>query len=190
MKHILVADVMTRDPVTIKSDSNLRDCAKLMIRKKVGSVLITEKKKLLGFISTEDLLWVIVKKPNQDLSKIKAIEISPKKIETINPFATLDDAIKRMKKSKFERLPVVQNGELVGIITIKDILNFNPKIYPELEEFSQIKEESKKLQRINEAKNRMTLEEGICEECGHQDNLYKVNGMLICSSCRNEINEE
>lgn len=190
MSHILVADVMTRDPVTIKSDSSLRECAKLMIRKKVGSVLIAEKKKLLGFISTEDLLWVIIKKQNQDLSKIKAIDISPKKLSTINPFVTLDEAIKRMKKFKFERLPVVQNGELVGIITIKDILNFNPEIYPELEEFARIREESEKLRRINEAKSRMTIEEGICEECGHQDTLHKVNGMLICSSCRSEINED
>ena len=35
-----------------------------------------------------------------------------------------------MKKFKFEKLPVIHNKELVGVITVKDILNFNPELYP------------------------------------------------------------
>ena len=96
----------------------------------------------------------------------------------------LDEAIKKMKSSKFERLPVVENNKLVGIITIKDILNFHPEIYPELEEFAKIREESNKLKLVKKAKEKELSREGICEECGHQEILYKVNGMLICESCR------
>lgn len=51
MKNILVADVMTRDPVIIKPDTNLLECAKKMVRKRVGSLLIVQNKKLVGFLS-------------------------------------------------------------------------------------------------------------------------------------------
>ena len=94
---------------------------------------------------------------------------------------------KRMKKLKFHTLPVIQEGELVGMITIKDILSFNPEIYPELDEFARIREEAGKLKRIKKAKNRASIPEGICEECGSQDILHRVNGMLICESCKDSV---
>ncbi len=187
MKEILVADVMTRNPITIKPQENLLACAKKMVRKKVGSLLIVEGKRLVGFIDQRDILWALIKKSKEDLSKIRAIDISPKKIATIKPFLVLKNAAEKMKKLKFERLPVIHEKKLVGIITIKDILNFNPEFYPELDELAQVREETKKLKRIKEAKDRKFMHEGICEECGNTDILYRVHGMLICESCRNSI---
>ena len=46
---------MTREPVIVKPDINLLDCAKKMVRKRVGSLLLVEKKKLVGFISEKDI---------------------------------------------------------------------------------------------------------------------------------------
>jgi|SRR3989344_568429 len=184
MEHILVSDIMTREPISINPETNLLECARKMVKKKTGSLVLAEKNKLVGMISRHDVLWALIKKSKSSLSSIKAKDISPKKILTIKPSATLDEAIKKMKSSKFERLPVVENNKLVGIITIKDILNFHPEIYPELEEFAKIREESNKLKLVKKAKEKELSREGICEECGHQEILYKVNGMLICESCR------
>lgn len=188
MRNILVADIMTREPISIKPDTNLLECAKKMVKKRVGSLLITNKKRLVGFISRKDILWALIKKSKDDLSTIKAIDISPKKIATIKPFFTIGDAIKKMKKLKFDRLPVVHERELVGMITAKDILSFNPEFYPELEEFAKIREETEKLKRIKKAKTKKSVHEGICEECGNQDILFKINGMLICESCKDSHN--
>ena len=184
MKEILVSDVMTRSPVTIKPDTNLLECARKLVRKRVGSLLIVDKKKLVGFVSQRDILWALIKKSKKDLKEIKAVDISPKKIGTIKPSVSIKETIKRMNKLKFDRLPVVQGRELVGIITAKDVLNFHPEFYPELEEYAKIREEWKKLRRVKKAK---TSSEGICEECGAQDILYRANGMLVCESCRNSI---
>ena len=186
MENILVADVMTREPVTAKPEDDLFKCAKKLVKKKVGSLLLVNKKKLVGFIDERDILWALVKKSKKDLSNIKAIDISPKKIITIRPSATVNEAISKMKKLKFERLPVINNNQLVGIITAKDILNFHPEFYPELEEFAKVREETKKLKRIKKAKERSSVE-GICEECGETDFLYRINGMLICESCKDSI---
>jgi len=182
MESVRVADIMTREPVTIGPDTNLLQCAKKMVRKRVGNLLIVDKKRLVGFVSEKDILWAIIKKSTKDLSKIKAVDISPKKIVTLKPTYTIKQAIERMKKAKFEKLPVVNNKELVGIITVKDILNFHPELYPELDEFAKIREEAKKLKRIRKIKK---IKKGICEKCGKNDILHESDGMLICEFCRN-----
>ncbi|MEN7981857.1 MAG: CBS domain-containing protein [Nanoarchaeota archaeon] len=187
MRNILIADVMTRIPIIVTPETNLLECAKKMVRKRVGSLLIIDKKRLVGFISQRDILWALIKKSKKDLSSIKAIDISPKKIATLTPNMTIKDAIKKMNKSKFERLPVVYEKEFVGMVTSKDILNFNPELYPELEELAKIREETNKLKRIKVAQEKGTFNEGICEECGNQGILYRFNGMLVCDSCKNQI---
>lgn len=183
MENIRVSDIMTRDPVSIKPDTNLLECARTMVRKKVGSLLLVEKNKLVGFISQKDILWALIKKSENDLNKIKAIDISSKKIATIKPESNLREAIEKMKKVGFERLPVIFEGNLVGMITIKDILSFHPEIYPEIDEFSKIKEEQEKLTRVKKAK---LIREGICEECGNYDILFRTNNRLLCEDCRDE----
>jgi len=187
MKEILVSDIMTRFPVTIAPETNLLECAKKMVRKRVGALLITNKKDLVGFISQRDILWALIKKSQKSLSDIKAGDISPKKLGTIKPEITIEQAIKRMNKLKFDRLPVVQGKELVGIITAKDILNFKPEFYPEISEYNKIREEWQKLRRVKKAREKEIRSEGLCEECGNNEFLFKVNGMLICESCRNSI---
>ena len=122
-----------------------------------------------------------------ELSKIKAIELSSRKIATIKPLATIEEAVSKMKKLKFERLPVIHNGELVGVITAKDILTFKPEFYPEIEEYAQIMEEKEKLGRIKSSGEKVIFAEGICEECGNKDFLYRKNGMLICEACKNSL---
>lgn len=181
MENIRVSDIMTRDPIRVESKTNLLECAKKMVRKRVGSLLVVENKKLVGFISTSDILWALIKKTKQDLSSIRAVEISPKKIATTKPSASLKEALEKMKKFKFNSLPVIYEGKLVGLITLNDILTFHPEIYPELGELSQIREEEEKLKRFQKASK---IQEGICEECGHYDILAISDGRLMCESCR------
>lgn len=184
MNILTAAELMTRDPIKARPETSVLECAKIMVKKKVGSLLLVKDKKLVGFLSRKDILWALVKKSKKDLSEIRAIDISPKKIATTKPTATIKEVISKMKKFKFKTLPVIHEGELVGIITMKDILNFHPEFYPELEEFKKIKEETNKLKRIKEV--RKTIYEGFCEECGNRDLLAKVDGTLLCYECRSK----
>lgn len=184
MINLKVSDLMTREPITTSPETNLLECVKKMVKKKTGSLLLTKEKNLVGLICESDILWALTKKPKEDLKSIKAIDISPKKISTINPNENIKEVFKKMKKLKFERLPVVKEKELIGLITAKDILNFHPEFYPELDEFAKIREQSRKLKLIQKNKERKSVKEGVCEECGNHDLLYKINGMLICESCK------
>lgn len=186
MKKVLVADIMTRSPIFVLPETDLLSCAKKMIQKRTGSLLLVSKNKLVGIISRKDILWALVKKSRKDLSKIRAIDISPRKIATIKPIRSLDYAIKKMKKVKLARLPVINKGELVGLITVKDIFHYNPEIFPEMMEYNQIREWEEKEKRLKKAGNRDVME-GICSECGNQDILIDFNGVLICESCADSL---
>ncbi len=182
MRNLLVSDLMTRDPFMVEPDTDLLECSRKMVRKRTGSLLLVKDKKFHGIITTHDILWALIKKTENDLAEIKAIDIAPRKNFVVKPDNTVEEALNKMKNSGFERLPVIKEKEIVGLITIKDILNFHPEIYPELEEFAQIKEEEEKLKRIGEKKEKTNID-GICEECGQQNILQRFNGMLVCESC-------
>ena len=97
MKNILVSDVMTRDSVTVNPNTNLLECARKIVRKRVGSLLIVDGKRFAGFISERDILWVLIKKSKEDLVEINVIDISPRKIVTIKPSSTIEEAIQKMR---------------------------------------------------------------------------------------------
>ena len=186
MKRVLVADIMSRETVEANPDASLLDCVKNMVKKRVGSVMIVDQKRLVGLISQKDVLWALTKKNIKDLKDIKAIDISPRKIATAKPAMMMEAAWKKMKKFKVQRLPVLHNKELVGLISMKDILNFNPELYSKLDEFSQIKDQSDKLKRFEKASTRETVD-GVCEECGNLNTLYRFNGTLICGDCHDVL---
>jgi len=184
MKNVLVSDIMTRNPISISPETTLINCAKIMVQKRTGSLLLVESKKLLGIISRKDILWALVKKAN--LSTTRAIDISPRKIATIKPTRTLDYAIKKIKMLKFARLPVIHHGELVGLITLKDIFHYNPALYPEMAEYNQIREWDEKVARLEKARGREIME-GVCAECGNRDVLVDFNGVLVCEFCADSM---
>ncbi|MEX0920130.1 MAG: CBS domain-containing protein [Candidatus Pacearchaeota archaeon] len=183
MENVLVSDVMARNPVTVRPETSILECAKKMFKKKVGSLIISDKKRFLGVISNIDILWALTKKPGADFSKIDGRSISQKKIATIKPSATINEAINKMKRVKFFRIPVVKNGEVLGIITMRDILSFHPELYKELGEIEQIKEDMKRIASIGKEENEV-VKDGICEECGDRGVLYRRgSGELVCNSC-------
>lgn len=184
--YIRVGDVMTREFVHAKPDASLLDCAKLMIKKRVGSVLLKDKENIHGIVTEKDIIWTITKKQGKDLDKVPAKDIATRKLRTIKPESTLEEALNKMLKSKVRRLPVMSNKNIIGFITLKDILRFKPSLFNALEEFHAIKEESEKIQRSNSAIKGNYLE-APCEECGNFDILSKIDGRMICESCRDEM---
>ena len=187
MRNLIVADLMNRTPVTAKPDDTLFECAKKIVRKRVDSLVIVENGNFAGFISQKDILWAVIKK--SDISKIKAKDVSPKKIITLKPSETLEDAIKKINKYRFYRLPVVQNGKVEGVINLKDILKIHPEVFSQLKEIGGIREELEELHKIDYdfADRKVEVHDGICGECGKRAELYKEDGVLMCFSCLNSV---
>lgn len=178
---IIVADVMTRNPITIEPDANLLECAKKMIKERKVCLPITKNGDFFGIVTQRDILWVLVKRPKADFKKIKVIEISSRKIISVSPNIPITKAIKKMKN--FNRLPVLVKNKIVGLITVADVLAFKPEFIPEIEEIREIREETEKLKRL---KSKTRQREGICEECGNYEILVSKGGVFICENCAKE----
>jgi len=184
IRDLRVSDVMTRSPITVSPDMDILECSKILVKKRVGSLILHDSKKIRGILTEKDIVWALSKKSKKDLKDVKARDIASKKVKGVKPSVALSKALKLMKKTGFRRLPVIYRGKLVGMVTIKDILRIEPALYPDISEAMEIKEASEKMKRREMMADRPeSLKQGICEDCGNYDWLYKLDGRVICESC-------
>jgi CBS domain-containing protein len=186
--RMLVKDVMSSPVVTTDEDAPSNNVAFLMDENDVGCVVVTNKEgKPLGIITERDLVIRVLAK-NLKPDAVKASEIMTTPLVTIEPEATVNEAAKRMSRLDIRRLGVLYKGNLVGIISSKDILS----VMPELLEIIQ---ERNRIEGAGEPEETEEVEEiplsGYCDRCGvYSENLKDVNGQNLCEDCRIEIETE
>ncbi|MGD6807311.1 MAG: CBS domain-containing protein [Candidatus Bathyarchaeia archaeon] len=183
---MLVKDVMSSPVVTIDEDETCNRAAASMDMKELGAVIVQNKSgKSIGIITERDLVKRVVAK-NLKPDTIKAKEVMTTPLVTIEPEATISDAARRMTRLDIRRLGVIYKGNLVGIITSKDVLG----VMPELLEIMQER------QRIEGGDERAEIPEeaplsGYCDRCNsYSDTLKEHNGQNICEECRIELEQE
>jgi CBS domain-containing protein len=116
----LVRDIMTKNVVTIAEDKTALDAAKLMAQKGISSLIVVKNGNPEGIITERDFIKKICAKELQ-ISQIKIINIMSK-IQTIaEPDTPIEVAVQRMVNRNIRRLPIVQEGRVVGIITVTDL---------------------------------------------------------------------
>jgi len=142
---VSIGDAMTQDPIKIGPEETIVEASKLMLKKRVGSLLVMKGKKLAGLITEKDVVRVIAR--GFDPKKLKVEEIMTKKIHTAKPDDDLYKAVKHMKKNKVKKLPVVYKGNLVGMLTLNDVLKIQPIMYEILYEWGNIKASKEKYGR-------------------------------------------
>jgi CBS domain-containing protein len=183
--RMLVKDVMTSPVVTVGEDAPSNKTAKLMDENNLGCVIITNKaRKPVGIITERDLVKRVLSK-NVVPDTVKAKEIMTSPLVTIEPEATISEAARRMSRLDIRRLGVVYKGNLVGLISSRDILG----VMPELIEIIQ---ERTRIERAAEGEEAVETEEtplsGYCDRCGvFSEDLKDVNGQNLCEDCRIEL---
>jgi CBS domain-containing protein len=120
MMDELVRDIMTKNVVTIASDKTALDAAKLMAEKGISSLIVVKNGNPEGIITERDFIKKICVKELQ-VAQIKIINIMSK-IQTIaEPDTPIEVAVQRMVNRRIRRLPILQDGRVVGIITVTDL---------------------------------------------------------------------
>jgi CBS domain-containing protein len=123
---LLVKDVMNKNVVVAKPIVTLREAAKVMGEMNMGSLVIMEEDKIVGIVTSTDILKAIGE--GKDPDKVTISEIATKSVITIQADEPLEKAVDIMVKNKIKKLPVLMNEKLVGIITVSDIAIVEPKI--------------------------------------------------------------
>jgi CBS domain-containing protein len=116
----LVKDVMTRKVLSVACDEQFPKIKKLMAQKDIGSVLVLEKDKACGIFTEFDLVSEFFMNPNK-LHHSHMHELGSKPIICISPDFDLVFVNKLMLGHNFRRLPVMENDNIIGIITQTDV---------------------------------------------------------------------
>ena len=105
---------------TISPDTPVSDAMKLMSKKKIGALVVTEKGKMVGILSEEDYARKVILK-GKKVKKIRVRDIMTSKVIYTTPKEKLDKCLSSMVKNRFHHLPVLENDRPVGLLSIEDI---------------------------------------------------------------------
>jgi acetoin utilization protein AcuB len=141
-----IKDVMTRNPVTVESETLVLDAQRIMKENNIRRLPVVDKGKLVGIVTKHDLLEaspspatsLSVFELNYLLSRMKVKEIMKKNPMTITPDTPFEEALRLGQEKKIGSFPVVENGKLVGITTESDIIRFVTLVLGIREEGSRI----------------------------------------------------
>lgn len=191
---MLVKDVMSSPVITITEEAPTNRVAELMDKNDLGCIIVTDKEeKSLGIITERDLVRRVLAK-NAKPDDVKAKEVMTAPLMTIEAGVSINDAARKMSRLNIRRLGVIYKGNIVGLISSKDILAVMPELIEIIQEKARIESENRTEE--TETPEEVTREEasplaGYCDQCGAwSDNLEQVNGDFLCEDCRVELESE
>lgn len=124
---VRMRDIMVTKVVTTTKNSTLEEAVKLMNDHEIGCLVVTENKKAIGILTERDLLKrVLAKSPN--LKRIRVEEAMSTPLISVEPTVEIGDASKLMFEKNIKKMPIIGKGELLGLVTLTDILRIQPQL--------------------------------------------------------------
>ena len=120
-KTITIANVMTKSVISVDASLTINEAAKMMEDAKVGAVIVMENNLPVGIVTDRDFSVKVVSHAYQITAPVKQIMSSP--LISINSDETVRMAADLMHDRRIRKLPVIDDGKIVGIITATDIVN-------------------------------------------------------------------
>ncbi|MCX7694506.1 MAG: CBS domain-containing protein [Caloramator sp.] len=115
-----VKDIMTREVVTVTPTTPVTEVASLMKSYNIGSVPVCEGNRVVGIITDRDIVLRDVAY-GKNPSEVLARDVMTVGLTTINSDKDIHDAARLMAEKQIRRLPVVEDGRLVGMLALGDI---------------------------------------------------------------------
>lgn len=124
-----IKSVMERKKVLISPpDTSVSEAAKMMAKKNVGAVMVVEDKRLVGIFTERDAVFRVIAK-GRDAKTTRLAEVMTADPRTAGPNDSYGRALLMMHENGFRHVPVIENGELLGIVSSRNALD------PDMEEF-------------------------------------------------------
>lgn len=182
-KDVLVKEIMKTKLVIVQPFTTVFEAARIMRDNRIGNVIVSDMNHPLGILTESDIIKKVVceAKNAQDVT-VEEVMSSP--IIIAEPYITLQEALKIMGKCNIRRLPIVENNQLVGIITQRDISRISPALTEIAHEWSHIQTKDEKYVQSRTFS-------GKCEDCNMlSTSLKSVDGRLLCEHCMDGLRYE
>jgi CBS domain-containing protein len=120
-------DIMVHNVVSVKGTMSVKNAVKLMNDHGIGSLVVIENGKPAGIVTERDMLTrVLLTSKNPKKTKVSQIMSQPLIVGTTK--MKLEEAVRLMIEHKIKKLPVTKDGNLVGLMTLTDVLHFQPQL--------------------------------------------------------------
>lgn len=116
----IVEELMTRDPRTVNADDTVVEAARIMRDSDIGDVVVMDGGQVNGIVTDRDIVVRgVAEGRGSDAAQVR--DVCTTGVETIDPDASVDDALRLMREHDIRRLPVTRDGRPVGILSLGDL---------------------------------------------------------------------
>ena len=115
-----VEELMIRNVITMHPGTTVEKAVKTMNQHEIGCLIVCENGKPIGILTERDLLKRVLEQGKQPMA-VKVAEIMSRPVIYGDPSMELEDAARLMFRKKVKKLPIIKDGELVGLITLTDL---------------------------------------------------------------------
>src|SRR5439155_2138370 len=115
-----VSDLMTPDVLTATPSETIADDSRRMSERKVGSVVVVDGDRPVGILTERDMIKIAASGTDTSIAKVS--EWMTENPDTVDPDVDVDDAFNRLNEHGYRHMPVVEDGKLVGIVSLRDLV--------------------------------------------------------------------
>ncbi|MGH7385307.1 MAG: CBS domain-containing protein [Candidatus Rokuibacteriota bacterium] len=115
-----IRDVMSPRPVALSTDATVAEAAEVMRQEDIGDVMVVDEDRLYGILTDRDIV-IRALAEGRDPSRTRIGDICSRELTTVSPDDGVGHAVRLMREKAIRRLPVEENGQVIGMLTIGDI---------------------------------------------------------------------
>jgi len=115
-----VSDVMTTMPIVLPADAPISAAARAMRDRDIGGVIVQTNDQICGMVTDRDVVVRAIA-TGKDPSKTPLVDICSQELTTVTESTPVDEAVQLMRDKAIRRLPVIDDGHPVGILSIGDL---------------------------------------------------------------------
>jgi CBS domain-containing protein len=113
-------EIMTQKPVTVQASDTVVAAARSMRDGNIGDVVVVDNGRIQGILTDRDIVVRAIAE-GRDPSRTTVAEISSRELTTLGPDDSIEEAERIMRERSIRRLPIVENGRPVGIVSLGDV---------------------------------------------------------------------
>ena len=171
VEHAELSEIMTRNVITVDISERVEEALRLMVKYDIGSIVVMDKEKPVGIITERDITRAALR--GDSMLRIPARSLMSRPLETVTPETEIRRTFELMLKLGVRRLPVVEDGKLVGLVTEKDLTRWVLRSFYEPNVPAEIRT------LIHNPRIEVLSGRARCPNCGHyQDECICVSTEL------------